>query len=554
MENSIKKYSGFKLYLPVIMALILILGFLLGVHLNVRTHQAENKFLRIGIDRSNQLNNIIDYILSSYVDSVDRQQLTEDAIHSLLRNLDPHSAFIPERDFSAMNDPLMGGFEGIGIEFNMISDSVVVINPIAGGPSQKAGIMPGDRIVSVNGESISGANMPTGEVVSRLRGEKGTSIEVKVFRPGVLHLLPFTLVRDRIPQYSLDVAYMIDDQTGYIRLNKFSVTTHPEFLQAMDRLKGEGMKRLVLDLRGNGGGFLEASINLADEFLPEGKLMVYTDGLNRRRNDFVSRSGGSFETQPLVILIDEWSASASEIVAGAVQDHDRAVIVGRRSFGKGLVQEQVQLADGSALRLTVARYYTPTGRSIQRPYHNGDEEYMQDFLARMLETDTPISDTVNLKDSQRFETPGGRVVFGGGGITPDVIIPIESGEQFLFFNQAVNQGLINRFAFQYADQNRSTLQQFETPSEFVSRFNLSTALYRNFLRFARTEGLEVPQRVNPVSEELIRLNLKALIGRNIFGMEAFFPVIHQKDNVFLKGLEILNSDRYNALLMPVQQP
>jgi len=554
MDNPIKKYTGFKLYLPLIAALALIAGFLLGINLNFRNNQAEPKFLRIGMDRNNQLSNILDYILNSYVDSVDRQHLTEETIHSLLRNLDPHSAFIPERDFRAMNDPLMGGFEGIGIEFNMISDSVVVINPIAGGPSQKAGIMPGDRIVSVNGESISGANMPTGEVVSRLRGEKGTSIEVMVFRPGVLNLLPFTLVRDRIPQYSLDVAYMIDEKTGYIRLNKFSVTTHEEFLQAMQKLQEEGMERLLLDLRGNGGGFLEASIDLADEFLPADRLIVYTDGLNRPRHDFVSRGGGSFETQPLVILLDEWSASASEIVAGAIQDHDRGVVIGRRSFGKGLVQEQVQLPDGSALRLTVARYYTPTGRSIQRPYHHGEEEYMQDFLARMLETDPAGSDTLRPNDSLRFETTGGRVVFGGGGITPDILIPVESGEQYRFFNQAVNQGLIHRFAFQYADRNRSTLQQFENPSGFVRRFHLTRAMYQDFLRFARTEGLEAPRRVSPVSEELIRLNLKALIGRNIFGMEAFFPVIHQQDKVFQKAVEVVNSERYNALLLPAQNP
>ncbi|HSV89032.1 MAG TPA: S41 family peptidase [Bacteroidales bacterium] len=554
MENSIKKYSGFKLYLPVIMALVLIAGFLLGNNLNFRNNQPERKFFSIGIDRSNQLNNIINYILSSYVDSVDRQKLTEDAIHSLLRNLDPHSLFIPARDFRAMNDPLMGGFEGIGIEFNIINDSVVVINPIAGGPSQKARIRPGDRIVSVNGEKIAGVNMPTDEVVSRLRGEKGTSIEVMVFRPGVSNLLQFTLVRDRIPQHSLDVAYMVDDRTGYIRLNKFSVTTHQEFLEAMQRLKGEGMNRLLLDLRDNGGGFLEASINLADEFLPEGSLIVYTDGLNRPRQDFVAQGQGSFESQPLVILIDEWSASASEIVAGAVQDHDRGIVIGRRSFGKGLVQDQIQLNDGSALRLTVARYYTPTGRSIQRPYNNGEEEYLQELMARMLEADDQIPDTITLNDSLRFETPGGRVVFGGGGITPDVIVPVESGEEFILFNQAVNQGLINRFAFQYADRNRNALQRFENASGFVRQFNLTTAIYQDFLSFAKAEGLEIPARISRVSEDLIRLNLKALIGRNIFGMEAFFPVIHQRDLAFRKALEVLNSDRYHTLLEPVNQP
>jgi len=548
MENTPKKYSWFKIYLPVFLSLFLVAGFILGLNLRPRQSDSEKKFFTIGIDRGNQLNNIISYILESYVDSVDRQALTEEAIFSLLKNLDPHSAYIPARDFREMNDPLMGSFEGIGIEFNMISDTVVVINPIAGGPSEKAGILPGDRIVRVEDEPIAGVSMSTNEVVRRLKGEKGTVVNVMVKRMGVSDLLPFTLVRDKIPQYSLDVAYMVDDEIGYIRLNKFSATTHQEFVMAMERLKREGMQRLILDLRGNGGGFLEASINLADEFLDAQKLIVYTDGRNRKPQYAYARRTGGFETQPLVILIDEWSASASEIVAGAVQDNDRGLVIGRRSFGKGLVQEQVQLGDGSALRLTVARYYTPTGRSIQKPYENGEEEYYAEFLQRLLDGELENPDSIKFADSLRFETPSGRVVYGGGGIMPDIFIPIETGEQFVLYNQVANRGLIYRFAFNYADRNRNTIQRYQNAADFVRNFTLSQATYNDFLSFAASEGVTAPTRISPESETLIRQNLKAYIGRNIFGMEAFFPVIHQGDKTFSKAIEVLTTDKYFSML------
>jgi len=554
MENTPVKYSRFKIYLPVIMALVLIAGFILGLNLRPRESQADKKFFSIGIDRGNQLNNIINFILEAYVDSVDRQTLTEDAIHSLLKNLDPHSAYIPARDFREMNDPLMGSFEGIGIEFNMISDTVVVINPIAGGPSEKAGIMPGDRIVKVEDEPIAGVSMSTNEVVRRLKGEKGTQVNVMVKRSGVGELLPFTLLRDQIPQYSLDVAYMIDEETGYIRLNKFSATTHQEFTLAMERLKREGMEKMILDLRGNGGGFLEASINLADEFLDAQKLIVYTDGRNRPRQYAHARRNGGFETQPLVIMIDEWSASASEIVAGAVQDNDRGLIIGRRSFGKGLVQEQVQLGDGSAMRLTVARYYTPTGRSIQKPYDNGEEEYYSEFMTRLLDGELENPDSIKFDDSLRFETPAGRVVYGGGGIMPDIFIPIETGEQFVFYNQVANRGLVYRFAFNYADRNRSTLQQHQNAATFVRNFSVSQNVFRDFLTFVAAEGVSIPAAISAESESLIHRNLKAYIGRNIYGAEAFFPVINQDDKAFGKALEVLRSGTYSNLLQLQQQP
>ena len=536
------------------MALVLIAGFLLGLYMRPKQSQTERKFFSIGFDRNNQLNNILNFIQEAYVDSVDRQTLTEDAIHSLLKNLDPHSAFIPARDFKEMNDPLMGSFEGIGIEFNMISDTVVVINPISGGPSEKAGIMPGDRIVAVEEEVIAGVNMSTNDIVKRLKGEKGTTVRVEVMRSGLSETLPFALVRDQIPQYSLDVAYMVDEEVGYIRLNKFSATTHQEFVLAMERLKREGMQKMILDLRGNGGGFLEAAINLSDEFLDAQKLIVYTDGRSRPRQVAHARRNGGFETQPLVILLDEWSASASEIVAGAVQDNDRGLIIGRRSFGKGLVQEQVQLGDGSALRLTVARYYTPTGRSIQKPYTDGEEEYYNEFMNRLLEGELENPDSIKFNDSLKYETPAGRVVYGGGGIMPDIFIPIESGEEFVFYNQVANRGLVYRFAFNYADRNRNALHEHESPAAFVRDFSITPSIYREFLDFVRSEGVSIPGQISTESQDLIRRNLKSYIGRNILGAEAFFPVLHEDDKAFQKAVEVLNSQEYQSMLQTPSLP
>jgi len=554
MEKSEKHPTGLRLYLPLILALVLVIGFLLGVKLSSNNRASVTRFLSPSHGQNELLNHLINYISISYVDSIDQQQLVEETIHALLRNLDPHSTFIPARDFQAMNDPLMGSFEGIGIEFNMILDTVVVINPIAGGPSQKAGLMPGDRIVKVGDENIAGVELPTNDVVRRLRGEKGTEITVKVLRRGVADLLPFTIVRDVIPQYSLDIAYMVDENIGYIRLNKFSATTHQEFVTAMRQLQEEGMKQLILDLRGNGGGVMDASIALADEFLSAQKLIVYTEGFNRQRQEVYSRRGGGFETQPLVILIDEWSASASEIVAGAVQDHDRGIIIGRRSFGKGLVQEQVNLADGSALRLTVARYHTPSGRSIQRPYQQGEEQYYFDLMQRMMGDAENPPQPEELGDTIQFRTSAGRIVFGGGGITPDIVVPMQLGEQFVFFNQAANKGLINRFAFNYSDRNRAALMRFANADAFVTNFTISQGILNDFLGFARAEGLSIPSQVHPESLALIRQNLKALIGRNIFGAEAFFPVLLQRDQTFTKAVDVLRQGTYRELTAGVARP
>jgi carboxyl-terminal processing protease len=549
MNSTPDRNRRLTIYLPLVLAIVLLAGFYLGLHLRLPgSGQAEKKFFSIGLDRQDKLNQVLNYIFDAYVDSIDREYLTNEAIQSMLRDLDPHSAYIPASEFREMNDPLMGSFEGIGIEFNMINDTVVVISPISGGPSEKAGIMAGDRIIAVEDDPIAGVRMSTDEVVSLLKGKKGTEVSVTVLRRNVTDPLDFNIIRDQIPSYSLDIAYMAEGDIGYIRLNKFSATTHTEFLLATEQLKAQGMEKMVLDLRGNGGGFLDAAINLADELLGEEQLIVYTDGRRRPRNYAFARRQGSFETQPLVILIDEWSASASEIVAGAVQDNDRGLIIGRRSFGKGLVQEQVPLGDGSALRLTVARYYTPTGRSIQKPYDNGRDDYYGEFMQRFLEGELDHADSIHFDDSLRFETPGGRVVYGGGGIMPDIFIPLETGEHTVLFNQAANRGLIYRFAFDYSDRHRTAIGRHEDAAAFVRDYRVSDALYRDFMDFAGREGLRPGQQQDhTASEELIRNYLKAYIGRNVYGNEAFFPVLHQSDPAFRKAMEVLHSGSAEAL-------
>ncbi len=543
-----KTYIPSKVYMPIVLAVILAAGFYLGLYLGPRggSGAADRSFFSVSFDRYDKINDVINYIHDAYVDSVSREELTEESIRNLVKNLDPHSSYIPASDFRRMNDPLMGSFEGIGIEFNMIKDTLVVIHPIAGGPSERAGIMPGDRIITVGDSLIAGINMATDDVVDMLMGEKGTKVTVGVKRTGVPGLLSFALVRDEIPSYSMDIAYMVDEKTGYIKLNKFSATTYQEFLAGLGQLYQDGMERLVLDLRGNGGGFLDAAIQVADELLEPGKIIVYTEGRKRPRTYAHSRREGVLENIPLVVLIDEWSASASEIIAGAVQDNDRGLVVGRRSFGKGLVQEQIHLADGSAMRLTVARYYTPTGRSIQKPYDEGEEAYFNDFIRRFHSGELTNPDSIHFDDSLRFETPGGRVVYGGGGIMPDIFVPVEQ-EDMAFYNQVANRGHLYTFAFDYADRNRGRLESFTDAPEFIDGFSVSNSTYGAFLDYVRSMGMTLPEHISNQTENRIRTHLKAYIGRNIVGADAFYPVLHTNDRVLHKALNAFDKEDMMAI-------
>lgn len=403
-----------------------------------------------------KISDIFNYIHDNYVDSVDYEQLVDDALETILLHLDPHSTYIPLEDFEFVNDEMTGNFEGIGIQFRIEKDTVMVIQTIPNGPSEKVGLKAGDRIIEVDGKNIAGKNITNNEVMKMLRGEKGTKVIVKIKRNGVIGVMTFTITRDIIPTFSIDYAGMISSDIGYIKLSSFKITSDSEFREALDKLLRKGMKKLIFDLRGNGGGSLDACIRIADQFFDEGILLVYTEGLHRQRQDTYSTKNGLFKTGKLVILVDEFSASASEIVAGAVQDNDRGIIIGRRTFGKGLVQEQINFRDGSAIRLTVARYYTPVGRSIQRKYDNGLEAYYDDFYNRVMGEFETGSDT-STYDTIQYRTKGGKIVYGGGGIQPDIHI----GYPEIYKKDSLNMyfNMLFQFSFEYTDKHRESLKK-----------------------------------------------------------------------------------------------
>lgn len=520
-------------YLPLWFALVLIGGIVLGLILAGRT----GSFISSRSD--DKVKQILQYVEDHYVDTISLATLEEKAISGLLEKLDPHSVFISAAEFHEANDPLLGSFEGIGVQFRIENDTVAVITPIAGGPSEKIGIRAGDRIVAVDGKNIAGIKISTNDVMRKLKGPKGTEVEVSIFRRGVRELLNFVITRDVIPTYSMDIAYMPEPGIGYIRLNNFSATTYDEVRNAIESLLNDGMKKLILDLRGNGGGYLQAAIRLSDEFLRKGELIVYTEGAHHQRETAMARNDGLFEQGDLVILVDEGTASAAEIVAGAVQDNDRGIIAGRRSFGKGLVQEQLDFKDGSALRLTVARYYTPTGRCIQRPYKDGIEVYHNDFLHRMMNRELEHPDSIKFPDSLKYRTPGGKIVYGGGGIMPDVYVPVETDSALLYYTRCINKGLVYQYAFDYTDQNRPRLERFRDVDQFDQQFTITGEFYNGFVKYAESKGVKREGKDLAKSDHYVKTMLKAYIGRNILDNEGFFPILNTIDPGFLKAVEIL---------------
>lgn len=527
--------------LPIILSLVLIIGIYLGYKLApISTYQ--HNFLSFRNEQYNKINEIMGYIEQDYVDSVSREQLSEDAISGILKQLDPHSQYIPATTFERVNEHLMGNFEGIGIQFRMEEDTIMVIQPIEDGPSEKVGILAGDRIVMINDSLVAGIGFSSDDAIKLLKGKRGTIVDVGIFRRGLPGLIDFSITRDVIPTYSLDIAYMVNDSIGYIKLNKFSATTYKEFADAMHTLIDQGMQKLILDLRGNAGGYLKSSIQISDDFLEAEKLIVYTEGNNRPRDYSYATRKGMFEQNEIAILIDEGSASASEIIAGAIQDNDRGWIIGRRSFGKGLVQEQLTLPDHSAIRLTVARYYTPTGRCIQRPYENGSEEYYIEFYERYMNGEMSNADSIHFDDSLKYTTPGGKIVYGGGGIMPDIYIPLRMDESAKYYNSLVRKGLVFRFAFKYTDKNRQMLNQYESVEDFISNFKVDTKLYRDFLSFAKDHGVPEDSNIEPYFRKKIDVMIKAYIARNIFDNEGFYPVYHITDEMFLKAMEVLTED------------
>ncbi|HZX62282.1 MAG TPA: S41 family peptidase [Bacteroidales bacterium] len=527
-----------KIYLPLVYAGILLAGILLGLELS----KVGNGISLFGRHRQEKINEVINYVKQNYVDTISRKQLEEKAITGMLQSLDPHSVYISPSEFHDANDPLLGGFEGIGVQFRLERDSITVINPVSGGPSEKLGIKAGDRIVKIDGKNVAGVKITNNDVLRKLKGKKGTKVNVSIFRKGVKGLLDYTIIRDVIPIYSLDVSYMVEPSIGYIRLNNFSATTHDEMTKALTDLNSKGMKKLILDLRGNGGGRLQAAIDIVDEFLPDGKLIVYTQGIHHAKETAYATAGGLFESGELVVLIDEWSASASEIVAGAIQDNDRGIIIGRRSFGKGLVQEELDFKDGSAIRVTIARYYTPSGRCIQKSYKNGSEDYYNDYYHRILSGEMENPDSIHFADSLKFKTPKGKTVYGGGGIMPDIYVPVGKDTLFKYFNLLANKGLIYQYAFDYTDKNRWTLN-YRSFDEFNRKFEITNSMFFDFINSTLKSGIKREGKNLAASDVRIKVLIKAYIGRNILDNPGFYPLLNSIDETFLKAVSALKTGK-----------
>ena len=479
----------------------------------------------------------------AYVDSVDMQDVVSGAITKSLKELDPHSAYLSKEEVAKANEPLEGSFEGIGITFQLFQDTILVISPVPGGPSEKLGILSGDKIVRINGENAYGDKVDNAWVMERLRGKKGSSVDISIYRPGKTDLLEFTIIRDKIPLNSIDASFMASPEIGYVRLNRFSKTSIEEFASSMTSLKSLGMKKLILDLRGNSGGYLNTAVELADEFLVPGKLIVYTEGLHSPRQDFHATPSGNFENGKLVVIIDEASASASEIVSGAVQDWDRGIVIGRRSFGKGLVQRPFNLPDGSVIRLTTARYYTPTGRCIQRSYDNGTEEYYKDLSQRFEHGEFLVADSIKFPDSLKYETPRGRIVYGGGGIMPDVFIPWDSTMFSDYYVELRRKGILNSYSLKYVEGNRSKLsEQFPSLESFTDKFKIDQLMINELQDQAVKEGVKFDEEGWKSSELLIRTQLKALIARSLWDINAFYEIMSVIDNEYLQAIELLEDN------------
>lgn len=498
-----------------------------------------------------KLDALLYHISTRYVDSVDQDALVEKAIVAMLEDLDPHSVYIPKEELEQTNEPLKGNFEGVGIQFNIVRDTIYVVDAIAGGPSERLGIRAGDRIVKIDQENVAGIGMKNDGVMQRLRGKKGTKVNVEILRSGERSPLEFSITRDKIPIYSIEAGYMASPSVGYIKVSRFSATTMKEFREKLSELKAKGMVDLVLDLQGNGGGYLRTATDMADEFLGDRKLIVYQEGRSTPREDSYATNEGGFEKGRVVLLVDESSASASEIVAGAMQDWDRGLVVGRRTFGKGLVQRPVMLPDGSAVRLTVSRYYTPSGRCIQKPYEDGVEAYRAERAERLERGELTSADRIHAADTLRFFTMNKRVVYGGGGITPDVFVALDTTMSSALLGQLVRKGILNTVALDHVDRHRSKLmQQFPDVPAFDRGFTVDEALRNALQAAAAKEGIEHNAEEYSRSAGLIELRLKALIARDLWNTSAYWEIINASnpvDRSYQRALEVLADDTFHRL-------
>jgi len=525
------KNIKFSVYIPVLLALTLITGIFIG---NKLSRNSGVNFP--STSKISKLDAIVDLIQNSYVDSISTDTLIEKTIPQMLKNLDPHTSYIPAKELVGVEEEMRGNFGGIGVQFSIQNDTVLVVDVISGGPSSKLGIMPGDRIVTVNDTLLAGKGLKNEKVLSKLRGEKGTNVKVGIKRKGFKDLIGFDITRGDIPIYSVDVSYMIDNEVGYIKVSRFGENTYQEFIDGIKKLDKQGMKSIIVDLRGNPGGYLNAVIKMLNEFLAKGELIVYTQGNSQARKTYQADSNGAYRNKGIVVLIDDFSASASEIFAGAIQDNDRGWIVGRRSFGKGLVQEQIPFNDGSAIRLTVARYYTPSGRCIQKPYDKGNDEYYKDIMDRAIHGEFQQVDSIHYSDTIKYKTLSGRIVHGGGGIMPDYFIPADTLGYSSYYSKVTQKGLVYQFALDYADSNRKELSKLSKANDFETYFKKMDVL-NLFVAFADKKGVKPNYSDLKISSHIIENQVEAYIARNIIGEEGFYPIIKNIDKTLLEAIE-----------------
>ena len=489
-----------------------------------------------------------------YVDNVDEEKIVENAVRGILENLDPHSSYSTKEETTSSQETMQGSFSGIGIQFNMQKDTLYVVQTIAGGPSEKVGILPGDRFIAVDDSIIAGRKLKNTDIMKRLRGPKGTKVNIKVKRGSNAELLEFRITRDDIPLNSIDAVYMADGKTGYIRLSRFAATSYKEFKDAITKLKKQGMQQLILDLTDNGGGYMQIAAQIANEMLNRGNLIVYTQGRNSPRQNLNADGSGTFRTQKVVVMINQFSASASEILSGAVQDWDRGVVVGRRSFGKGLVQREFLLPDSSSFRLTIARYYTPSGRNIQKPYVKGDrEDYDKDIIDRYNHGELQSADSIHFADSLKHTTLRlHRTVYGGGGIMPDVFVPLDTTQYTDYHRRLVAKGIIPQFALRYVDKNRADLKaQYPDAQKFIKEFTVTDEMLNNLVDAGKAEKVDFDKSQFAKSKEMLRTFVKAAIANDLFSTGAYFQIVNEQNDIYKEALSIINDDaRYRKIISP----